>query len=78
MTQYRKPIPKSQKEISRNLVEPYNDSEGKFTGQNPNFSENPNEQNTGISINRGNKRSLKGETDKIQTIGIQDIDEAIM
>ena len=78
MTQYRKPIPKSQKEISRNLVEPYNDGEGKFTGQNPNFSENPNEQNTGISINRGNKRSLKGETDKIQTIGIQDIDEAIM
>ena len=78
MTQYRKPIPKSQKEISRNLVEPYNDGEGKFTGQNPNFAENPNEQNTGISINRGNKRSLKGETDKIQTIGIQDIDEAIM
>ena len=78
MTQYRKPIPKSQKEISRNLVEPYNDGEGKFNGQNPNFAENPNEQNTGININRGNKRSLKGETDKIQTIGIQDIDEAIM
>ena len=63
---------------SRNLIEPYNDGEGKFIGQNPNFAENPNEENTGISINRGNKRSLKGETDKIQTIGIQDIDEAIM
>ena len=78
MTQYRKPIPKSQKEISQNLVEPYSDGEGKFIGQNPNFATNPNEINTGISFNRGEKRSLKGETDKIQTIGIQDIDEAIM
>ena len=78
MTQYRKPIPKSQKEISKNLIEPYNDGEGKFIGQNPNFPISPNESNTGIEFNRGEKRSLKGETDKIQTIGIQDIDEAIM
>ena len=78
MTQYRKPIPKSQKEISKNLIEPYNDGEGKFIGQNPNFPISPNQSNTGIEFNRGEKRSLRGETDKIQTIGIQDIDEAIM
>jgi len=78
MTQYRKPIPKSQKEIARNLIEPYNDGEGKFTGQNPNLAPNPNSDNTGITINRGEKRSVKGDTEKIQTIGIQDIDEAIM
>ena len=78
MTQYRKPIPKSQKEISKNLIEPYSDGEGKFIGQNPNFASSPNEENTGVSFNRGKKRSLRNETDKIQTIGIQDIDEAIM
>jgi len=78
MTQYRKPIPKSQKEISKNLIQPYNDGEGKFTGQNPNVFPNPNEADTGISFNRAEKRSLKGDKEKIQTIGIQDIDEAIM
>jgi len=78
MTQYRKPIPKSQKEIANNLIEPYNDREGKFVGQNPNSSTQPNSENTGIDFNRGEKRSLKGNSEKIQTIGIQDIDEAIM
>ena len=78
MTQYRKPIPKTQKEISKNLQQPYNDGEGRFDGQNPNFSENPNAIQSGITRNRGEDISMKNDTSKLQTIGIQDIDEAIM
>ena len=78
MTQYRKPIPKSQKEISKNLQQPYTDGEGRFNGQNPNFPENPNAIQSGIARNRGEDVSMKNDTSKLQTIGIQDIDEAIM
>ena len=78
MPQYRKPIPKTQKEISKNLQEPYKDGEGRFIGQNPNFAKNPNELESGISFNRAEKLSQKNDTQKIQTITIQDVDEAIM
>ena len=78
MAKYRKPIPKSQKEISRNLIEPYNDGEGRFIGENPNKPANENELQSGIDFNRAEKVSFKDDTTKVQTIGIQDIDEAIM
>ena len=78
MTQYRKPIPKSQKEISRNLIEPYNDGEGRFIGENPNKPSNSNEFQSGVSRDRSQDLSMKNDTSKIQTISIQDIDEAIM
>jgi hypothetical protein len=78
MPEYRKPIPKTQKEISKSVQNPYSDGEGKFIGQNPNFPNNPNEQQTGIKFNRGEKVSLKNDSSKIQSITIQDIDEAIM
>lgn len=78
MPDYRKPIPKTQKEISKNLQQPYKDGEGRFIGQNPNFASNPNELESGVSFNRAEKVSQKNDTAKIQTINIQDVDEAIM
>ena len=62
MTQYRKPIPKSQKEISRNLIEPYNDGEGRFIGENPNKPSNSNEFQSGVSRDRSQDLSMKNDT----------------
>jgi hypothetical protein len=81
MPSQRKPNPKSQKEISNNLVNPYvNPDTGKTLG-NPNTQTNfqqfsPTEQN-GIDFNRSEKLSSKKDTTKPFSIGIQDIDEAI-
>jgi hypothetical protein len=60
----RKPIPKSQKEISNGFIDPYDQNLG-----------NPN--NFG-GLNRGHEQSFRGDTVKPLTIGIQDIDESIM
>ena len=60
----RKPIPKSQKEISKSQHIPYDKESG-----NPNQVSNPN--------NRGNKVSFRGDNTKPLKIGIQDIDEAL-
>ena len=75
MAQNRKPRPKTQREISEADVDPYN-------GTNPNtatqYSSNPNVNQSGVEFNRSEKVSLKGDTYKEFTVGIQDIDEAIM
>jgi len=75
MAKNRKPIPKTQREISEAGVQPY-------TGQNPNrstqYSTNPNVNQSGISFNRSEQMSQKGDTYKEFTIGIQDIDEAFL
>tara|TARA_R110000782_G_scaffold35356_4_gene84444 strand:+ start:2958 stop:3965 length:1008 start_codon:yes stop_codon:yes gene_type:complete len=68
----RKPIPKTQKEISKNLQKPYDAIRG-----NANISSNPNESETGIQFNRSEKLSFKGDTTKPFKIGIQDLDEAV-
>ena len=60
----RKPVPKSQKEISNGFVDPYDQNLG-----------NPN--NFG-SKNRGHEQSFRNDTVKPFTLGIQDIDESIM
>ena len=60
----RKPVPKSQKEISIEQHVPYVPAEG-----NPNLSED--------SKNRGNQVSWKDDNVKPLNIGIQDIDEAV-
>jgi hypothetical protein len=60
----RKPIPKSQKEIGNEFIDPYDQNLG-----------NPN--NFG-GLNRGHEQSFRGDTVKPLTIGIQDIDESIM
>ena len=60
----RKPIPKSQKEIGNEFIDPYDQNLG-----------NPN--NFG-GLNRGHEQSFRGDTVKPLTIGIQDIDKSIM
>ena len=70
MAKNRKPTPKSQKEISNSLVNPYD-------GTNPNdaaLSSN----NSIEKINRGTQLSFKDDTTKLFTVGIQDIDESIV
>ena len=65
-TKGRKPIPKTQKEISLSQQEPYNQEGPGFspTG-NPNLASNP---------GRAGQISFKGDTTKPFSIGIQDID----
>ena len=72
MTQYRKPIPKTQKQVSKGLQDAFDTTRG-----NPNQADNPNESQTGIDFNRGHKLSMKNDSSKLLTIGIQDLDEAV-
>ena len=72
MSEYRKPIPKSQREISENLQDAFDRHRG-----NPNPQVNPNENETGIEFNRSTKLSFKDDTAKPLSIGIQDLDEAV-
>jgi hypothetical protein len=59
----RKPIPKSQKELSDNLRESYTvDGVNSFDGK----------------VNRGEQRSVKGDDVKKFSIGLRDIDETIV
>jgi hypothetical protein len=82
MPSTRKPQPKSQKEISNSLVDPYVSPETGQTLGNPNtqteFNQfSANDQN-GIDINRSEQMSFKDDTTKPFTLGLQDIDESIM
>jgi hypothetical protein len=81
MPQYRKPVPKSQQEISNNQVDPYVNPDTGETLGNPNIPSDfrqftPTQQN-GIDFNRSEKMSFKGDTVKPFSVGIQDIDESI-
>jgi|TARA_B110000977_G_scaffold191513_1_gene263722 hypothetical protein len=68
----RKPIPKSQKELSIDQQQPSSARYG-----NPNIPLNSNESETGISFNRSEKMSWTGDTTKPFSIGIKDLDEAV-
>jgi hypothetical protein len=72
MAKGRKPIPKTQKEISESLQTPYEPPVGS-----PGFSPtgNPNDAD---KVNRGNQSSYKGDTVKPLSIGLEDLDWAIM
>lgn len=72
MTKYRKPIPKTQKEISKSTQEVFDATRG-----NPNTKLNPNEDGTGIPFNRSKKMSFRGDNTKPFSIGLQDLDEAV-
>ena len=72
MPQFRKPIPKSQREISVKQQTAFDIRVG-----NPNAQPNPSESQTGISFNRSEKISFKDDTAKPFSIGIQDLDEAV-
>jgi hypothetical protein len=81
MPRGRKPVPKSQREISNNQVNPYVDPENGDTLGNPNIPSDfrqftPTEQN-GVDFNRSEKLSFNDDTVKPFSVGIQDIDEAI-
>jgi len=76
MAQSRKPIPKSQREISEGLHTATYVQAGNPNGATQ-YSENPNVNQTGIPFNRSEKMSRKGDTYKDFTVGLQDIDEAI-
>jgi len=72
MAKQRKPIPKTQKEISKQLQEPYSPPVNA-----PGFSPtgNPNDTN---NINRANQTSFKDDTAKPLSIGLEDLDWAVM
>ena len=74
---YRKPVPKSQKEISKNLQTPTDPRMGNPNDATPGPQYPPiNEAN--VDFNRSTKMSFKGDKTKPFSIGIQDIDESIM
>jgi len=66
-TQGKTPIPKTQKEISIGLQTPTDPTAG-----------NPNYSSTNPNVNRALQTSFKGDTVKPFSIGIKDIDEAIL
>jgi len=66
------PIPKTQREILNSQLEPYIPPDGA-----PGFVETGNPNNAGV-INRGNQVSFRDDTTKPFSLGIKDIDEAIM
>ena len=66
------PIPKTQREILNSQIEPYDPPPGS-----PGFSDTGNPNNSGIP-NRGDQVSFRDDTTKPFSLGIKDIDEAIM
>ena len=72
MAGIRKPIPKTQKQISIDQQRPTDPRYG-----NPNIPLPTNENETGIPFNRSEKLSWKNDTSKPFSIGLKDIDEAV-
>ena len=74
---YRRPTPKSQKELSKGLQTPYDAKMG-----NPNDASNnkqfPPGNEANIPFNRSTQMSFKNDTTKPFTVGLKDIDESIM
>jgi len=82
MPRGRKPNPKSQKEISNSLVDPYVFPETGESLGNPNIPSNFEQftagDQSGIDFNRSEQMSFKDDTYKQFTVGLTDIDESIM
>ena len=76
MAKGRKPIPKTQRELSEGLQDPSYVQAGNPNGSGK-YSTNPNLNQSGIPFNRSEKMSRKGDNYKDFTVGLQDIDEAI-
>ena len=72
MPKGRKPIPKSQRELSESLQDPYIPPVGS-----PGFQSTGNPNNVDIS-NRAEQISFRGDTVKPFSIGLEDLDWAIM
>ena len=74
--QGRKPVPKTQREISESLITPHDPTMGNPNGPNM-YSVDPDINQAGIPFNRSEKMSRKGDTYKEFTVGLEDIDESI-
>jgi len=72
MSKIRKPIPKTQRQLSVEQQKAFDTRRG-----NPNARTNPNESETGIPFNRSTKLSYRKDDVKPFSIGIQDLDEAV-
>ncbi len=77
MARGRKPVPKSQREISNHQINPYVNPENGETLGNPNIPSDfrqftPEEQN-GVDFNRSEKLSFNEDTVKPFSVGIQPI-----
>jgi len=82
MAKNKKPVPKSQRQISNEQINPYIFPETGESYGNPNIPSNfdqfTSKDQSGNDFNRSEKLSFKGEKVKPFTIGLQDIDEAIL
>ena len=82
MADKRKPIPKSQREILNNQIDPYVNPETGETLDNPNipssFNQFTSTNQTGVDFNRSEKLSFKEDTTKPFSVGLLDIDESII
>ena len=74
---FRKPIPKTQKEISKGLQIPYSAEYGNPNDANE-ASQYPPVNQANLPFNRSEKMSFKDDTIKPFSVGIKDIDESIM
>ena len=80
MARPRKPIPKTQRQLSLEQQEAFKGIENRGDAGNPNLADgnfNANVQSTGIEFNRSQEMSFKGDDTKQYSVGIQDIDEAV-
>jgi hypothetical protein len=77
--QYKKPIPKSQKEISNDLVNPYiNPETGEGVDPSIDFRQFTPKSQKGVDHNRAEKLSHTEDTYKPFSVNLQDVDEAIL
>jgi len=74
---YRRPTPKSQREISEGLQTPFDAKMGNPNKSNEN-KQFPPENEANIPFNRSTQMSFKDDTTKPFTVGLKDIDESIM
>ena len=82
MPNHRKPVPKSQKEIMNDQINPYVNPETGETRGNPNepqdFRQFTPDTQRGVDFNRSEELSSKNDTYKQFSVNIQDVDEAIL
>ena len=80
MARPRKPIPKTQRQLSIEKQQAFKGIEDRGDVGNPNSADenfNANSQATGIEHNRSTQMSFKDDTTKQYSVGIQDLDEAV-
>ena len=74
---YKKPRPKTQREISEGLQTPFSSEAGNPNNASTQEQFSP-ENQANLPFNRSNQMSFKGDDVKLFTVGLKDIDESIM